>query len=86
MNKEIKIQKSPIFPCEVVLFDNTNLKLESGYVLKDFQIKFKTYGKLNTDKSNAILICHALTADQFVADSHPITKKKWLVGEYGRTK
>jgi homoserine O-acetyltransferase len=34
-----------------------------------------TYGVLNAAKSNAVLICHALTGDQFVASDHPITGK-----------
>ena len=75
MKKIIEIKKSTIFPCEVAYFKNIDLKLESGYLLNQLQINFKTYGNLNADKSNAILICHALTADQFVANTHPITKK-----------
>ena len=34
-----------------------------------------TYGALSADKSNAVLICHALTGDQFVASDHPLTGK-----------
>ena len=75
MKNKAEIKKSEIFPCDVVLFNNINLKLDSGYQLENFQIHYQTYGKLNKYKSNAILICHALTADQFVADTHPITKK-----------
>jgi len=75
MEQKVKIEQSSKFPCEVIKFDNINLKLDSGFILKDFDIAFRTYGKLNSDKSNAILVCHALTADQFVADNHPITKK-----------
>lgn len=51
------------------------LPLDSGANLKDVTIAYQTYGELNADKSNAILVCHALTGDQFVADPHPITGK-----------
>ncbi|MCK0129389.1 homoserine O-acetyltransferase [Erythrobacter sp. F6033] len=52
-----------------------DLPLDSGQVLTDAQIAYETYGELAHDKSNAILICHALTGDQFVASDHPITGK-----------
>ena len=84
MKKEISIEKSSFYPCEVAKFNNIDLKLDSDHTLKNFQIHFKTYGNLNEDKSNAILICHALTADQFIADSHPITKKSgWWANMVG---
>lgn len=51
------------------------LPLDSGEVLDDVQIAFETYGDLAADKSNAILLCHALTGDQFVASTHPVTGK-----------
>src|SRR5579862_5524499 len=51
------------------------LALESGTVLPAYQIAYQTYGRLNADRSNAILVCHALTGDQYVADRHPITGK-----------
>ena len=38
------------------------LKLDCGIDLAPFQIAYQTYGELNADRSNAILICHALTA------------------------
>ena len=51
------------------------LALDCGKSLSPFTIAYMTYGALNADKSNAVLICHALTGDQFVASDHPITGK-----------
>lgn len=56
------------------------LPLDSGTALPDVTIAYQTYGTLNAARSNAILVCHALTGDQFVAETHPITGKPgwWL--------
>jgi homoserine O-acetyltransferase len=51
------------------------LRLDSGGRLEGVEIAYRTYGQLNADRSNAILICHALTLDQFVASPHPHTGK-----------
>nr|HEV8008757.1 homoserine O-acetyltransferase [Bradyrhizobium sp.] len=51
------------------------LKLDCGIDLAPFQIAYQTYGELNAERSNAILICHALTLDQHVANAHPLTGK-----------
>src|SRR3954463_1728258 len=51
------------------------LKLDAGVELSPFQIAYKTYGVLNAQRSNAVMICHALTGDQHVASTHPVTKK-----------
>ncbi len=61
---------------EIAYFENINLKLESGDIIESFKLAFKTYGKLNTDKTNAILVCHALTGDQYVAGNNPITGRE----------
>jgi len=51
------------------------LALDCGTALAPVRIAYETYGTLNADKSNAVLICHALTMDQYVASPHPITAK-----------
>src|SRR6202521_3302372 len=51
------------------------LKLDAGVDLCPFQIAYQTYGALNAERSNAVLICHALTGDQHVANIHPVTAK-----------
>ena len=51
------------------------LKLDCGIDLAPFQIAYQTYGELNADRSNAILVCHALTGDQHVNNVHPVTGK-----------
>ena len=47
-------------------FANT-LSLQSGASLRDYHLAYETYGTLNGDKSNAVLICHALNASHHVA-------------------
>ena len=47
--------------------------LECGMTLPQMEIAYRTYGTLNAERSNAILICHALTGDQYVAEPHPVT-------------
>ena len=59
----------------VAVFDNEPLKLDAGVSLSPFQVAYQTYGTLNADASNAVLVCHALTGDQHVANRHPVTGK-----------
>lgn len=54
---------------------NGSFQLESGELLSDVPIAYSTYGTLNEDKSNVILVCHALTANSRVDD--------WWEGLYG---
>lgn len=61
---------------EIADFAETEaLALDSGARLAPFTIAYKTYGSLNHARSNAILICHALTGDQYVSSTHPVTGK-----------
>jgi homoserine O-acetyltransferase/O-succinyltransferase len=70
-NKEADQPSSPV----LYFGADKPLKLDAGLVLSPFQIAYQTYGQLNADKSNAILICHALTGDQHVANTNPVTGK-----------
>ena len=58
-----------------VFHATTPLQLDCGQALGPYDIAYQTYGTLNADKTNAILVCHALTGDQHVANVHPVTGK-----------
>ena len=51
------------------------LVMDAGVALAPWQIAYQTYGSLNRDRSNTVLICHALTGDQHVANMNPVTGK-----------
>ena len=85
MNSATREQISPAAPrltevhqpsSQVVRFDDSApLRLACQQDLAPFTIAYQTYGTLDSAKSNAILICHALTGDQHVANVHPVTGK-----------
>jgi homoserine O-acetyltransferase len=60
------------------------LKLDCGQTISNFPLAYETYGTLNEKKDNAILVFHALSGDQFVTGTNPITNKSgwwsYLVG------
>lgn len=49
------------------------LELACRRVLDNVEIAYETWGKLNADKSNVVVVCHALTGDQFAASPNPVT-------------
>ncbi len=51
------------------------LRLDSGAVIPSLEVAFCTYGRLNADRSNAVLVCHPLTLDQHASARHPKTGK-----------
>ncbi|RPG96452.1 MAG: homoserine O-acetyltransferase [Candidatus Pelagibacter sp. TMED165] len=51
------------------------LKLDCGTIIENYPIAYETYGSLNSNKDNAILIFHALTGDQFASGKNPVTKR-----------
>jgi len=46
------------------------LRLQSGRILKEYNLIYETYGTLNNKKDNAVLVCHALTGDHHLAGRH----------------
>ncbi|MEN0073481.1 MAG: homoserine O-acetyltransferase [Paracraurococcus sp.] len=51
------------------------LALDCGMAIAPLAVAYRTYGQLNAARSNAVLVCHALTGDQYVAEPHPLTGK-----------
>ncbi len=49
------------------------LHLSNGETLSPLTIAFESYGALNAERSNAVLVCHGLTGDQFAAGPNPVT-------------
>ncbi|MGI9383882.1 MAG: homoserine O-acetyltransferase MetX [Methyloligellaceae bacterium] len=61
---------------EIVHFPkDAPLTLDGGGTLAPFSIAYQAYGTLNDQKSNVVLVCHAITGDQHVANTHPVTGK-----------
>ncbi len=52
------------------------LKLVCGKTLPSYDLVYETYGELNSERSNAILICHALSGDHHAAGFHSMEDKK----------
>jgi len=63
-----------IVKAQTAHFD-TPLNLKSGETLPQFHLVYETYGTLNADKSNAVIICHALSGNHHVAGRYAETDK-----------
>ena len=75
LNEQTSDKDAEIPGLKVLLAQDAPVRLDCGIDLKDITVAYQTYGQLNAEKSNAVLICHALTGDQFVAETHPMTGK-----------
>ena len=68
-------------------YSSIDMLLEGGQKIEDAIIAFSTWGVLNKNRSNAILICHALSGDQYAAGINPVTKKEgWWQNMIGPNK
>ena len=56
---------------------SSGIILESGEVLSSFDLMVDTYGELNSDKSNAILVCHAFSGSHHAAGKNDDGKSGW---------
>ncbi len=65
----VGIVKPKIFKCA------DPIKLSCGMALDNYELIYETYGKLNKNKDNAVLVCHALSGNQHVAGRHKKTDK-----------
>ena len=52
------------------------LRLASGIDLGPATVAYQSYGELNADRSNAVLVCHALTGDQYITGRNPVTGRE----------
>jgi homoserine O-acetyltransferase len=62
-------------PKTVVFQPDRPLSTDGGGRIAPLAVAYETYGALNAARSNAILLCHALTGDQYAAGVHPVTGK-----------
>jgi pimeloyl-ACP methyl ester carboxylesterase len=73
---KMSLTPSPVLPgARLEIPADDPLRLDNGTTLGPVTIAYSTYGTLDANRANAVLVCHALTGDQYVAETHPITGK-----------
>ncbi|WP_020167461.1 MULTISPECIES: homoserine O-succinyltransferase MetX [Methylotenera] len=73
-NNSVRMDSIGIVSAQTAYFDEP-LQLKSGEILSNFHLVYETYGTLNADKSNAVIICHALSGNHHVAGKYAETDK-----------
>jgi len=73
LQKRLPDAQAPLPGHRVVFGEDRRMPLDCGVEFGPFTIAYQTYGKLNAARSNAILVCHALTGDQFLIGENPVT-------------
>lgn len=68
------IADGPVYTHRTVRLES-GLDLECGVHLAPLEIAYCTYGTLSPKRDNAIVVCHALTGDQYLAEKNPLTGK-----------
>ena len=69
LQKRLPDTQAPLPGHRVVFGEDRPMPLDCGVEFGPFTIAYQTYGRLNAARSNAILVCHALTGDQFLSRS-----------------
>jgi len=75
MPQEIPANSVGVVTPQIATF-NEPLELRSGKVLERYEIIYETYGQLNANKTNAVLICHALSGHHHAAGYHSMDDQK----------
>ena len=76
LNQTSKVNNKILIKGTQKHYASIDMLLEGGQKIEDAIIAFSTWGVLNKNRSNAILICHALSGDQYAAGINPVTKKE----------
>lgn len=75
MPKTIPANSIGVVTPRIQHFD-TPLRLDCGRALDQYDIIYETYGELNPERSNAVLVCHALSSDHHAAGYHSMEDAK----------